>query len=123
MLLASERKRAALYKKELAWIRRGARARSTKAKSHIERFEELRDSKLIIDDSSLSIGTVSSRLGKKIIEIENLSKAYGEKQLIRDFTYTVLRNDRTMSRRLWTIRVGMFSIFSMFFRISLSARK
>ena len=94
MLLASERKRAALYKKELAWIRRGARARSTKAKSHIERFEELRDSKLIIDDSSLSIGTVSSRLGKKIIEIENLSKAYGEKQLIRDFTYTVLRNDR-----------------------------
>ena len=81
MLLASERKRAALYKKELAWIRRGARARSTKAKSHIERFEELRDSKLIIDDSSLSIGTVSSRLGKKIIEIENLSKAYGEKQL------------------------------------------
>lgn len=65
MLLASERKRAALYKKELAWIRRGARARSTKAKSHIERFEELRDSKLIIDDSSLSIGTVSSRLGKR----------------------------------------------------------
>ncbi len=94
MALASERKRAALYKKELAWIRRGARARSTKAKSHIERFEELRDSKLIIDDSSLSIGTVSSRLGKKIIEIEGLSKAYGDKQLIRDFTYTVLRNDR-----------------------------
>lgn len=94
MLLATERKRAALYKKELAWIQRGARARSTKAKSHIERFEELRDSKLIIDDSSLSIGTASSRLGKKIIEIEHLSKAYGDKKLIEDFTYTVLRNDR-----------------------------
>ncbi len=94
MLLASERKRATLYKKELAWIRRGARARSTKAKSHIERFEELRDSKLIIDDSSLSIGTMSSRLGKKIIEIEGLSKAYGNKNLIENFTYTVLRNDR-----------------------------
>lgn len=94
MLLATERKRATLYKKELAWIRRGARARSTKAKSHIERFEELRDSKLIIDDSSLSIGTASSRLGKKIIEIEDLCKAYGDKKLIENFTYTVLRNDR-----------------------------
>lgn len=94
MLLATERKRATLYKKELAWIRRGARARSTKAKSHIERFEELRDSKLIIDDSSLSIGTASSRLGKKIIEITDLCKSYGDKNLIENFTYTVLRNDR-----------------------------
>lgn len=94
MLLATERKRATLYKKELAWIRRGARARSTKAKSHIERFEELRDSKLIIDDSSLSIGTASSRLGKKIIEITDLCKSYGDKDLIENFTYTVLRNDR-----------------------------
>ncbi len=94
MMMASERKRAALYKKELAWIRRGARARSTKAKSHIERFEELRDSKLIIDDSSLSIGTFSSRLGKKIIEIKHLCKSYGDKVLINDFSYTVLRNDR-----------------------------
>ncbi|MCR4600748.1 MAG: ABC-F family ATP-binding cassette domain-containing protein [Clostridia bacterium] len=91
---ASERKRAALYKKELAWIQRGARARSTKAKSHIERFEELRDSKLIIDDTSLSIGTVSSRLGRKIIEIENVSKAFDSQSVINDFTYTVLRNDR-----------------------------
>ncbi len=93
-LLASERKRAALYKKELAWIMRGARARSTKAKSHIERFEELRDSKLIIDDSSLSIGTASSRLGKKIIEIEGLCKSYEGRTLIRDFSYILLRNDR-----------------------------
>lgn len=93
-MLASERKRAAMYKKELAWIRRGARARSTKAKSHIERFEELRDSRLIIDDSELSIGTASSRLGKKILEIEGIGKAYGDRVLFEDFTYTVLRNDR-----------------------------
>lgn len=93
-LLASERKRAALYKKELAWIMRGARARSTKAKSHIERFEELRDSKLIIDNSSLSIGTASSRLGKKIIEISDLCKSYDNVTLIKDFSYILLRNDR-----------------------------
>ena len=93
-LLATERKRAAMYKKELAWIRRGARARTTKAKSHIERFEELRDSKLVIDDTSLEMNAASSRLGKKIIEIDSLCKSYGDRCLIRDFTYTVLRNDR-----------------------------
>ena len=93
-VLASERKRAAMYKKELAWIRRGARARTTKAKSHIERFEELRDSKLVIDDAKLEMNAASSRLGKKIIEIDNLSKSFGDQVLIRDFTYTVIRNDR-----------------------------
>ncbi|MDD7408607.1 MAG: ABC-F family ATP-binding cassette domain-containing protein [Anaerovoracaceae bacterium] len=92
--LASERKRATLYKKELAWIRRGARARSTKAKSHIERFEELRDSKLIIDKTEMNMDAASSRLGKKIIEIENVSKSYEDRKLIDDFSYTVLRNDR-----------------------------
>ncbi len=92
--LASERKRAAMYKKELAWIRRGARARTTKAKSHIERFEELRDSRLVIDDSSLEINAASSRLGKKIIEIEGLCKSYEGRKLIEDFTYTLVRNDR-----------------------------
>ena len=92
--MASERKRAAMYRKELAWIRRGARARTTKAKSHIERFEELRDSKLVIDDSKLDMNAASSRLGKKIIEISNLEKSYEGRTLIHDFTYTVLRNDR-----------------------------
>lgn len=94
MELASERKRAAIYKKELAWIRRGAQARSTKAKGRIQRFEELKEAKLEIDDSSLELTAISSRLGKKIIELSNLSKSYGDKMLIRDFSYTVLRNDR-----------------------------
>ncbi|MDE8733098.1 ABC-F family ATP-binding cassette domain-containing protein [Eubacteriales bacterium DFI.9.88] len=94
MELASERKRAAIYKKELAWIRRGAQARSTKAKGRIQRFEELKEAKLELDDSSLELSAVSSRLGKKIIELSDISKSYGDKTLIRDFSYTVLRNDR-----------------------------
>ena len=94
MALAAERKRLAIYKKELAWVRRGARARTTKAKGRLQRFEELEANKLVVDDSALEVNTVTSRLGKKIIEIEGISKAYGDKQLISDFSYTVLRNDR-----------------------------
>lgn len=94
MMYAAERKRLAIYKKELAWIRRGARARTTKAKGRIRRFEELEAAKLVVDDSALEINTVTSRLGKKIIELERVSKAYGGQQLIKDFSYMVLRNDR-----------------------------
>lgn len=94
MALATERKRLAIYKKELAWIRRGARARTTKAKGRIQRFEELEANKLAADDSVLEVNTVTSRLGRKIIEIKGISKAYGDKQLISDFSYTVLRDDR-----------------------------
>ena len=94
MQLASERKRQAIYKKELAWIRRGAQARTTKAKGRIQRFQELEDNKLVVDETSLELNTISSRLGKKIIEIDSLSKAYGEKVLFSDFSYTLLRNDR-----------------------------
>ena len=94
MALAAERKRLAIYRKELAWIRRGAQARTTKAKGRIQRFEELEANKLVTEDSSLEMNTVSSRLGRKIIEIKAISKSYGEKRLIQDFSYTVLRNDR-----------------------------
>lgn len=94
MALAAERKRLAIYRKELAWIRRGAQARTTKAKGRIQRFEELEAGKLIVDNSSLEMDTISSRLGRKIIEISGISKSYGDRQLIRDFSYTVLRNDR-----------------------------
>ncbi|MDO4481350.1 MAG: ABC-F family ATP-binding cassette domain-containing protein [Bacillota bacterium] len=94
MLLASERKRLAIYKKELAWIRRGARARTTKAKGRIDRFRELENSRLEIDSSRLEMSVAGSRLGKKIIEIEGITKSYGEKTLIKDFSYNILRNDR-----------------------------
>lgn len=94
MELATERKRLSLYRKELAWIRRGAQARSTKAKGRIQRFEALEDSKLVRESSSLEMTTISSRLGKKIIELDNISKGYEEKTLIDSFSYTLLRNDR-----------------------------
>lgn len=94
MELASERKRLSIYKKELAWIRRGAQARTTKAKGRIQRFHELEDAKLEMDDSSLEMSSVSSRLGRKVIEINKISKAYGDRQLIKDFEYVLLRNDR-----------------------------
>ena len=94
MALASERKRAAIYKKELRWIRWSAPARTTKAKHRIERFKKLEENRLVIEDPHLEMATSSSRLGKKIIELKNISKAYGDKKLIEDFSYMVLRNDR-----------------------------
>ncbi|MDD6042551.1 MAG: ABC-F family ATP-binding cassette domain-containing protein [Eubacteriaceae bacterium] len=94
MELASERKRLAIYKKELAWIRRGAQARTTKAKGRIQRFHQLEDSKLEVDDSVLEMSSVSSRLGKKIIEINGISKSFSGEKLIDNFEYTLLRNDR-----------------------------
>lgn len=92
--LATERKRKTLYRRELEWIRRGAQARSTKARSRIERFEELEKNKLVIDESKLQLSSLASRLGRKVIELEHISKSYGGRTLIDDFTYTVLRNDR-----------------------------
>ena len=94
MALATERKRKTLYKRELEWIRRGAQARTTKAKGRIERFEELAKNKLVLDESKVQLSSLSSRLGRKVIEIHNITKAYDSKVLIKDFTYTVLRNDR-----------------------------
>ena len=94
MELASERKRQAIYRKELAWIRRGAQARTTKAKGRIQRFHQLEESKLVIDDDVLEISTATSRLGKKIIEMSSLSKSYGDLRLFEDFSYILLRNDR-----------------------------
>ena len=94
MEIATERKNAALYKKDLAWMMRGARARSTKQKAHIERFEEIKNRDKIIVDKEIVVDSVSSRLGKQIIEIDNISKAYGDKVLFTDFTYMFRRIDR-----------------------------
>lgn len=94
MELASERKRQSIYRKELAWMKQGAKARSTKQKARIQRFEELKDGGLDLDKEELDIAVGSSRLGRKIIEINNISKSYDQVKLIDDFTYTVLRDDR-----------------------------
>lgn len=94
MALATERKRQSLYRKELAWIQRGARARSTKAQFRVDRFEQLKNSEYVPDRSKLEVSALSSRLGRKIIEIDNISKAFDGKQLVRDFSYNLLRGDR-----------------------------
>lgn len=94
MELATERKKSALYRKDLAWMMRGARARSTKQKAHIQRFEELRDREKIVEDVQVDITALASRLGKKTIELSNICKAYGDKKLLEDFTYIFLKTDR-----------------------------
>lgn len=91
---ATERKKRSLYRMDLEWMMRGAKARSTKQKAHIKRFEELRDRKIIEKDKSIEINALSSRLGKKTIEIEGISKSFGDRVLIKDFTYIMLKNDR-----------------------------
>lgn len=94
MALATERKRQSLYRKELAWIQRGARARSTKAQFRVDRFEELKKPGYVPDQSKLEVSALSSRLGKKIIEIEQISKSFDGKALVKDFSYNLLRGDR-----------------------------
>ena len=92
--LAAERKMAALYKQDLAWMMRGARARSTKQKAHIQRFEALRDREKIAEERNVVIASLPSRMGNKTIELRGVGKSYGDKCLFRDFTYTFLKNDR-----------------------------
>ncbi|WP_455716235.1 ABC-F family ATP-binding cassette domain-containing protein [Anaerosporobacter sp.] len=94
MELATERKNKSLYRQDLEWMMRGARARSTKQKAHIERFEQLRDREKPKETATVEMNSVSSRLGKKTIELHEVSKAYGDKILFRDFTYIFLKNDR-----------------------------
>lgn len=91
---ASEKKRQSLYRKELSWIKRGAKARSTKQKARIERFEGLEQGAADINEDKLEMTSASSRLGKKVIELENINKAFDDKSLINDFSYIVERDDR-----------------------------
>ena len=89
-----EKKKQGLFKKELAWIRKGAKARTTKQKARIDRFEKLSDSISEESGEKLEISVGSSRLGRKVIEIEGISKAFDGRTVIADFNYTVLRDDR-----------------------------
>ena len=94
MELASQRKRQSLLRKELEWIQRGARARGTKARFRVERYEELSNTPNIEEDAKMEISASFSRMGRKTIEFENVSKAYGDKVLIKDFSYLLRRDDR-----------------------------
>lgn len=89
-----EKKRQNLYKKELEWMRAGVKARTTKQKARIQRFDEIKDTSFDIDDSKLEMATGHSRLGRKIIEINNVSKSFGDITVLDDFSYIVTRNDR-----------------------------
>lgn len=89
---AEERKNRTLYRKELEWIRRGVRARGTKSKDRIERFHALENREKPIEIEKLQLQSVSSRLGKKTIEIENISKSINGKTLINNFSCILSRN-------------------------------
>ena len=92
--LAAERKMAALYKQDLAWMMRGARARSTKQKAHIQRFEALRDREKLVEERNVAISSLPARMGNKTIEVQDLAKSYEGKLLFRDFTYVFQKTDR-----------------------------
>ncbi len=91
---ASENKRQNLLRNELAWMRRGAKARTTKQKARIDRFEQLSAQKVDLSQDKVEITAGSSRLGRKIIELDHVSKAFDGRTVIEDFSYIVLRDDR-----------------------------
>ena len=91
---AMEDKRQNLLRKELAWVRRGAQARSTKQKARLQRFEDLSNQEKFTPQGNLDISVASTRLGKKIMEFNHVAKFYGDRCMIRDLDYTLTRTDR-----------------------------
>lgn len=91
---AMEDKRQNLLRKELAWVRRGAQARSTKQKARLQRFDELKNQEKPTTQENLDISVASTRLGRKIMEFNHVSKSYGDRCLIQDLDYTLARTDR-----------------------------
>ena len=94
MELASERKRQSVLRMELEWAKRGCRARSTKQRARLERLEALKAGKPPVVEQTLELDSVETRMGKKTVELNQITKSYGDRTLIRDFDYIVLRNQR-----------------------------
>jgi len=94
MELATERKRQSLLRTELEWVKRGPQGRGTKQKARLDRYEQLKNMEGPREAQNVEMDSVGTRLGKKTIELHRISKAYGEKKLIKDFTYIILRDDR-----------------------------
>ena len=94
MEAASERKRKSVLRMELEWAKRGCRARSTKQKARLERLEGLKNGAAAADDPMLAVDAVETRMGKKTVELHHISKSYGDRKLIDNFDYIVLRNQR-----------------------------
>lgn len=94
MELATERKRKSLLRTELEWLHRGARARSTKQKAHIDRIKAMQEIADIQEEKKVLLDSISTRMGNKTIEVSGLCKRYGERKLIEDYNYIFLKNDR-----------------------------
>lgn len=94
MELATERKRQSILRVEIEWMRRGARARSTKQKAHIHRYEQLAAQRGPQQEAQLELSSVSARMGRTTVELQHITKGYNGKTLIRDFSYIFLKNDR-----------------------------
>lgn len=92
--LATQKKRKNLLRTELQWLQRGARARSTKQKAHIDRIKAMQEMKDIQEEKRVAMDSIVTRMGNKTIEMEHISKSYGQKLLIDDFNYIFLKNDR-----------------------------
>lgn len=92
MELASERKRQSVLRMELEWAKRGCRARTTKQRARLERLEVLKGKKAPVQEQAAQIDSVETRMGKKTIELHHISKSYGDKKLIDDFSYIALKN-------------------------------
>lgn len=89
-----EQKHANVLRSEMAWLRRGARARSTKQKARIERISEMQTKTFTTDQSEVEFGVASTRLGRKVLELHNISKSYDTKKLITDFSFLIKPGDR-----------------------------
>lgn len=94
MELASQRKRKSILRNELAWVMRGARARSTKQKARLERYEELKNAAGFERDGEVEMSSASTRLGRTTVELHHIGKSYEGKTLIKNFTYLFLKRDR-----------------------------
>lgn len=90
----SARKTKSILRKELAWMKQGARARSTKQKARIDRYNDLKNREFHLDKEELDISVANTRLGRKIIEVKNIEKSFGDKKVVDDFSFTLLRDDR-----------------------------
>lgn len=92
--LATERKRQSVLRMELEWAKRGCRARTTNQKARLERLEELKNGKAPVKDQTVELDSVETRMGKKTVELHHVSKAFGDKKILNDFDYIVLKNQR-----------------------------
>ena len=94
MELASERKRQSILRMELEWAKRGCRARTTKQRARLERLEALKNGKTPVSEQTVEMDSVETRMGKKTVELHQISKSFGDKIIVKDFEYIFLKNQK-----------------------------